>query len=137
MTPALTGGCQCGQVRYRSTGEPLGLYVCHCRECRRQSASAFGLSLQVPAGGFSVTSGAPRVWTRPTGSGRRLDCHFCPTCGSRLWHQTVGDAATLTIKAGSLDEPVDLSVATHIWVRSRMPGVEIPAGARCFSQEPD
>ncbi len=40
----LTGGCQCGQVRYELTGSPLGLYVCHCRECRKQSASAFGIS---------------------------------------------------------------------------------------------
>jgi hypothetical protein len=34
-------------VRYRITGEPIALYVCHCRECQKQSASAFGLSLEV------------------------------------------------------------------------------------------
>ena len=94
-----TGGCQCGEVRYQSSGEPLALYVCHCRECRRQSASAFGLSLAVPAAGFTVTRGTPKVWTRPTDSGRLLACSFCPSCGSRLWHQRPGPSPTLTIKA--------------------------------------
>jgi hypothetical protein len=60
-----TGGCQCGAVRYESEGEPLALYFCHCRECRRQSASAFGISLIVPRKGLRVTQGAPKFWTRP------------------------------------------------------------------------
>src|ERR1700730_909187 len=46
-----TGGCQCGQVRYESSGESVALYVCHCRECQKQSASAFGMSLEVPRTG--------------------------------------------------------------------------------------
>lgn len=36
-----TGQCQCGAIRYESTGESLALYVCHCLECQKQSASAF------------------------------------------------------------------------------------------------
>jgi hypothetical protein len=40
-----TGGCQCGAVQHESFSEPLALFVCHCAECRKQSASAFGMSL--------------------------------------------------------------------------------------------
>jgi hypothetical protein len=43
----LAGGCQCGAVRYEIRGEPMSLYVCHCRECQRQSSSAFGISVIV------------------------------------------------------------------------------------------
>ena len=133
-----SGGCQCGAVRYESSGVPLGLYVCHCRECRRQSASAFGLSLDVPRAGFRVTSGAPSFWTRSADSGRRVVCAFCPACGSRLWHEPEGAASeTLTIKAGSLDEPVDLSTAIHIWTKRKLKGVVIPAEAQQFPGEPD
>ena len=39
--------------------KPLALYVCHCRECQKQSASAFSLSLMVPAPAFRVTRGTP------------------------------------------------------------------------------
>ena len=132
-----SGGCQCGGVRYESEGEALELYICHCRECRKQSASAFGISLLVPRVGFRVTRGEPRLWSRATDSGGRIDCAFCPTCGSRLWHRRGRTPDTLSLKAGSLDEPVDLGAAVHIWTTRRLPGVAIPEGARQFPEEPE
>lgn len=133
----LLGGCQCGAIRIAVTGEPLALYVCHCLECRKQSASAFGMSLQVPRAALTLTSGTPRFWTRGTDSGRRLDCAFCPDCGSRLWHQMGADSQTVTVKAGCLDAPVDAATAIHIWVKRKLPGIVIPEGATRFDEEPD
>jgi Glutathione-dependent formaldehyde-activating enzyme len=78
------GGCQCGDVRYEISGDPLALYICHCRECQKQSASAFGMSLQVKRADFRITRGAARSWSRSTDSGNRLKCFFCPRCGSRI-----------------------------------------------------
>lgn len=132
----LTGGCQCGEMRYESAGEPLALYVCHCLECRKQSASAFGMSLEVPRDGLRLTRGTPKFWTRASDSGRRIRCAFCPSCGSRLWHQAEGTPATVTLKAGSLDEAVDFSTAIHIWTSRKLPGLAIPPGATTFPEEP-
>ena len=142
-----TGGCQCGEVRYESVGGPSELYVCHCRECQKQSSSAFGISFIVPRKGLRVTRGAPKFWSRPTDSGGRLKCAFCPSCGSRLWHESEGgpetmdietvDIETLSIKGGSLDDPPDLSAAFHIWTSRKLPGVAIPDGARQFPEEPE
>jgi hypothetical protein len=130
------GGCQCGAVRYESTGAQVGLYVCHCRECRRQSASAFGISVVVSQAGFRVVRGTPRTWSRPTDSGHLLDCAFCGDCGSRLWHQRRGAHATLNIKGGSLDQPPNLGEAVHIWTARRLAGVLLPDGAVQFPFEP-
>lgn len=132
-----TGGCQCGSVRYAVQNEPLVLYVCHCTECRKQSASAFGISFAVPRASLRLLQGTPRSWSRLTASGHALECAFCPRCGSRLWHQSSGHPATLNIKAGSLDEPVDLGLAVHLWTGSKLPGVIISADARSFPGEPD
>lgn len=131
------GGCQCGELRYEIAREPLALYVCHCRECQKQSASAFGMSLEVPRAGLRLVQGTPKFWTRAADSGRRLKCAFCPTCGSRLWHESGGASQTITIKAGSLDAPADMSRAIHIWVSRKLPGVVIPDGAKQFPEEPD
>jgi hypothetical protein len=132
-----TGRCQCGEVRYESVGDVVALYVCHCSECQKQSASAFGMSLEVPSAGLRVTRGTPKFWSRGTDTGKRIRCAFCPNCGSRLWHESEGPAATLTIKAGSLDEPVDIATAIHIWTCRALPGTIIPAGARQYPKEPD
>ena len=37
----LTGGCQCGRVRYRINAVPYVFYLCHCTECQRHTSSAF------------------------------------------------------------------------------------------------
>jgi hypothetical protein len=130
-----TGRCQCGGVAYEIAGSPIKFYVCHCTECRRQSASAFGISAIVRAADFCVTRGSPTSWSRPTDSGKRLDCHFCPDCGSRLFHTSTG-SATVSVKGDSLDVPPDLAGAIHIWTARKLAGVTIPAGATQFPGEP-
>ena len=133
----LTGGCQCGAIRYQVAATPSRIYVCHCTECRAQSSSAFGISVIVPPDAVSLTQGAPRVWSRPTASGKLLACAFCPDCGSRIWHRNAPDADEMSIKGGSLDEPVDLTGAVHIWTISKLPGVVIPAGAPHYLRDHD
>jgi len=131
----LTGGCQCGAVRYEIAEDPFAIYVCHCRECRKQSASAFGISLQVRRAGFRVTRGAPKTWSRAIDS--TLDCRFCEDCGSRLWDEMAGDVSTVTVKGGSVDDPVDMRLAIHIWTARRLPGVIIPEDAEQHAGEPE
>jgi hypothetical protein len=130
-----TGRCQCGEVRYESVGEPIALYICHCQECQRQSASAFGISLDVPRVGFRVTQGTPKYWSRVTDRGGKLKCFFCPTCGSRLWHESESDLETVSIKGGSLDQPLDISNAIHVWTKRKLPGVVIPGGVKQFPED--
>ncbi len=132
-----TGGCQCGAVRYEVVAPPRGLYVCHCLECRHQSASAFGISVRTDRAAFRVTQGQPKSWTRATDSGRRLRCWFCPDCGSRLWHEPEQPGETVTVKGGSLDQPPDITKAVHLWTVRKLPGVVIPAEAVQFPREPD
>ena len=132
----LRGGCQCGEVRYEARGEPVDLYVCHCRECQKQSASAFGISLIVKGADLVLLSGSPRVWTRPAAVQGTLACAFCPTCGTRLWHGDPARDASVSVKGGSLDARLDLSRAKHIWTSRRLPGVVIPKGVETHAQEP-
>ena len=131
-----TGGCQCGGVRFECAEQPIELYVCHCRECRKQSASAFGISYFVPRASFRLVSGTPRFWTRKADSGRSVECAFCPNCGSRLWHQSSDKSNAISVKGGSLDEPMDISHAVHIWTSSKVPSVVIPESAKQFVAEP-
>ena len=134
---SVTGGCQCGAVRYRVSGERLGFFICHCRECQKQSASAFGISVLFRRAAFQVTRGAPKWWSRATDSGHTLDCAFCPDCGSRLWHEGAYFPEKIVVKGGSLDTPPDLASAVHIWTSRKLPGVLIPEDAVAVPGEPD
>jgi hypothetical protein len=127
------GGCQCGSVRYHLEGEPVGLAVCHCTECQRQSGSAFGMSLAVPRNTFRLLSGELKRSLLLCDSGRTEHCAFCPTCGTRIYHQVM--EPVLSIKAGTLDDTSWLSPAAHYWTRRKQPWVLIPDGARCFPDD--
>lgn len=136
MDEVQEGGCQCGQLRYRFEGAPLAIAVCHCTECQRQSGSAFGMSLLVPQNSFQLIAGEVRDFTRSSDSGRRVRCVFCPSCGTRIYHDPAYAQGILNIKPGTLDDTSWLLPTVHVWTRSKQPWVTIPDGAKCFEQQP-
>ena len=138
MSEILEGGCQCGAIRYRVTGPPLTLYACHCTECQKQSASAFGLSLWVERSDLEIVTGEPHHWERLADSGNTTRCAFCPDCGSRLYHAPSDDPGIYSLKGGSLDDISSLTPVGHIWVRSKQPWVDLAClpGDLVFETEP-
>ncbi|KAH6886454.1 Mss4-like protein [Thelonectria olida] len=127
--------CQCGQVVFRaSTPKPLSVYCCHCLECQKQSASAFGTSAIFPAEGMwplpDNVLAKLAVYLRPTDSGNTLECYFCNNCGVRVLHRSIlpdgNPKPTLSIKGGCL-EGLSWEGAKHIFTRTaRLP---VPEGS--------
>jgi hypothetical protein len=126
MQLPLTGGCQCKGVRYQITAEPLTVYACHCAECQRQSASAFGLSMPVPREAIAVVDGTPARWRRALESGRIIWCMFCGDCGVRLFHNPEVNPGVTIVKPGTLDDTSWLVPVGHIWTRSAQRWMPIP-----------
>ena len=124
------GGCQCGQIRYRLEESGGRLTACHCRDCQRQSGSAFGLSLNVPSKALRLLSGKLEKFTVICDSGRTKDCAFCGRCGTRIYH--ADGAGEISIKAGTLDDTSRLRPEAHYWTKRKQPWIEIPEGSECF-----
>jgi hypothetical protein len=129
MKLPLTGGCQCGALRYEIRAEPLSVYVCHCTECQRQSGAAFGMSVMVPRPALAYTKGTPRKWRRTADSGRAIDSDMCDTCGVRPVNHPVANDKVSIVKPGTLDDTRWLHPVGHIWTKSAQPWVTIPAGS--------
>jgi len=108
-----TGGCLCGAVRYEAIGALRDVVVCHCRMCRKAhghigayTASARDALRLVEARGLK--------WYRSSAQARR---GFCSECGATLFWE--GDGRdTMSIAAGTLDEPTGLATALQIHVAS-------------------
>ena len=132
MRKGAEGGCQCGRVRYRIEGTPRKLAVCHCRDCQRQSGSAFALSLDVPPEAFKLVSGELKTFSVLCDSGRAKECAFCGSCGTRIYHR--GEWG-MSIKAGTLDDTSGLEPDAHYWTKRKQPWVHIPAGVQCFTDD--
>lgn len=111
------GHCQCGAVSYRVTGQSIALFACHCLECQKQSSSAFGMALWIREPKVQIQSGRLRSWVRITPGGREMVCQFCPTCGSRIFHQMADQEDVISIKPGTLDDPGLLEPVAHLWTK--------------------
>src|ERR1700683_2495051 len=85
MTQTLEGGCACGAVRYRLTSPPMFVHCCHCRDCQRQTGSAFVLNGLIATDRIELLSGRPEFISVPTDSGRPHDIYRCPVCLTALW----------------------------------------------------
>ena len=129
------GGCQCGRVRYRLSGEPLMINVCHCTECQRQSGGAFGMSMMVRESDL-VVEGALKSFTRRADSGRTISCHFCPDCGTRIYHVPTYVQGIVNLKPGTLDGRSWLQPTAHFWTGSRQPWVALPEGVSQHEKQP-
>ena len=129
------GGCQCGAVRYRVVAPPATLYCCHCRECQRQSSSAFGMSMRLERGAVEVDRSAMAGHERGAGGPSAVVGRFCGRCGVRLIHERPGEA-TVSLKAGTLDDTSWLRPAGHIWTSRAQPWVAFEAGALLYPEQP-
>jgi hypothetical protein len=126
MSKPLEGGCACGAVRYRLKSEPMFVHCCHCRDCQRQSGSAFALNALIETDRIEILSGAPEPVGMPTDSGRPHDIYRCAACRIALWSDYGRRPALRFVRVGTLDDASALPPDVHIFTRSKLPWVGLP-----------
>src|SRR5215210_7150175 len=78
--PILTGGCQCGAVRYALLSEPTGASICHCRMCQKAFGSYFAPFAGVPPKDLEWVRGMLASYR----SSEMVERGFCRDCGTPL-----------------------------------------------------
>ena len=115
--PAMTGGCQCGAVRYALFETPEST-VCHCRMCQKAVGGPFAALSKVPMARFAWTRGQPAKFQSSSAAER----HFCAPCGTPLtFHFLDGDAIEVT--TGSLDTPAVVPITKNFGIEARLPWI--------------
>ena len=132
MANELEGGCACGAVRYRLESAPMFVHCCHCRDCQRQTGSAFVINALIETDRIALLAGAPEPVGVPTDSGRPHDIYRCPACRTALWSDYGGCPALRFARVGTLDEAAALAPDVHIYTRSKLPWVQLPEGVPAF-----
>lgn len=102
----ISGGCVCSQVRFKASGRPWRIGLCHCLDCRKHSGSLFSALAIFPAKAV-VIEGETRDHR-----GR----HFCPQCGSSVFGISEDE---IEIAIGTLDEPDQFKPSYELWTTRR------------------
>ena len=97
----LTGGCNCGAVRFEVSEPMVVASYCHCKRCQRRSGTAASASAHPTPGTFQIVAGEDRlrVW-KPDDGGEKW---FCGDCGSSLFGRNPNHPDPIGIRMGTLD----------------------------------
>ena len=119
----VSGGCQCGAVRYRATQMLDNSHLCHCRMCQKAVGNLFAALVAAPNEALTWTRGAPATFR----SSEHVDRGFCAACGTPLYYRNLqGSRTNLTL--GSLDDPAVFPPKTQMGSEARMPWfADLPA----------
>ena len=78
--PVLTGGCQCGAIRFALSAPPVKVSICHCRMCQKASGAPFASFADIERTDFTWTRGQPAAFRSSSIAMR----DFCKECGTPL-----------------------------------------------------
>jgi len=107
----IEGGCLCGDVRYRITGNSVSRGICHCRTCRRASGAPSVAWVTFRSGDVSFCAGEPTVFR----SSPPVLRTFCGRCGTPLTYRHESDPETIDVTTVSLDAPERFAPDREIW----------------------
>ncbi len=112
----ITGGCQCGAVRYALHEEPTGAHICHCRMCQKAFGSFFAPLVGVEQAAFELTRGELGIFK----SSDQTERGFCRDCGTPLTFHYM-HSLRIAVSIGSLDDPENFAPEHQAGIEGRLP----------------
>ena len=121
--PVLTGGCQCGAIRYALYAQPDRAGVCYCRMCQKAVGGPFTAWANVRRDNFAWTRGQPAAFRSSSAAERG----FCPSCGTPIYFAYTKRPATISLSLGSLDTPDAVRLSEVHGTESKLPAFDLPS----------
>jgi hypothetical protein len=120
----LTGGCNCGAVRYEVTEPLVGAGYCHCKRCQRRTGTAASVNANPAPGSFRITAGKDRLrsWKPSDGAEK----WFCGECGSAMFSSGPGDPDSIGVRMGTFDGDPAIRPSVRKFVAYAAPWEPIP-----------
>ena len=118
---SISGGCYCGNIRYKAPAGTIFQVNCHCENCRRAVGAQSVAFISVPLEEFSWTKGSPTRYQTDTEAWRT----FCPECGTSLTYESATRRDQIDILTASLDHPEDYPPNSDAWEEERLDWVPL------------
>ncbi|GGC09755.1 hypothetical protein GCM10011494_30530 [Novosphingobium endophyticum] len=104
----MTGGCQCGRIRYAARVDSDEAYLCHCRMCQRATGGFAAAFVEVPTS--AVVWEHEPDWYQSSPIARRP---FCSVCGTPLGFDFIESNGRMDLTFGSFDDPSGFRPVVH------------------------
>ncbi|MCW3837525.1 GFA family protein [Sphingomonas canadensis] len=112
MAQEMTGGCQCGRIRYRVSIDSDDAYLCHCRMCQRATGGVSIAFKNVPVAAVAWEREPDHYASSPIAARG-----FCRECGTPLTF-AYPDSGKIDLTVGSFDDPSRFRPIHHFGAES-------------------
>ena len=116
----LSGGCQCGAIRFTTRALYGNAHVCHCRMCQKAFGSFFAPLVGVPRDRFEWTRGQPASFR----SSEHVERGFCADCGTPLFFRFAENRHRLALAIGAFDHPEQVPLVFQCGMEGRLPQLD-------------
>ncbi len=112
----VVGGCLCGAVRYRVTGDTTARSLCHCRSCRLASGAPSVAWAVFRAADFAFVKGQPASFK----SSPKVVRTFCGQCGTPLTYQSESRPQATDVTTITLDDAERFAPTKEIFLAEKL-----------------
>jgi hypothetical protein len=126
----LSGGCQCGAVRYAVHETPFQIGICHCRMCQKAVGGPFFATFTVKKTSIEWTRGKPAVFK----SSLKMERGFCSACGTPLFNNWIANDV-IHPAITTLDDPRAVTPEYQVGTESLLAWCNEIAGLKAMSTD--
>jgi len=116
--------CQCGNICFTVSAEPLNVRACHCRMCQKATGAPFFARALFRSEDVAMT-GTPGRYP----SSDRQDRMFCSDCGTHIGAIS-RDESHIVIGLALFENRNQYTPTDHIWLSEKVDWVRVPDGVR-------
>ena len=132
----IDGGCFCGSITYEAEADPQQVVICHCTDCQTLTGSAFRTVILTRPDGFTLRSGAPKIYVKIAENGNKRLQAFCAECGTPIYSTAPGNGPKVyVVRLGSVRQRDQLIPKAQIWSRSKQKWLGDIGSMRAFEKE--
>jgi hypothetical protein len=110
----------------------LFVHCCHCLNCQRQTGSAFVINLLIERERVELLTGTPQAVAVPRDDGSVQQVFRCMDCQVAVFSEYSRPQVRF-VRAGTLDDPADVTPDVHIFTRSKVKWVTLPPDTPAFA----
>ena len=129
-----SGECLCGNIRYKLEGEAIFSVVCHCKNCQKQSGSAFSINIVCKQEQVKLT-GQLSTYEDRSDAGNQVFRKFCGTCGSPILSELTAYPGLIALKVGTLDDSSNVTPSSQVWCDSGQGWLTIDSDMPKFAKD--
>ena len=135
-SPAYTGGCICGAVRFDIRDDPVAMNDCQCRHCQQRSGTGHGSYITFASRRTAKLTGPSKHWEAVGAGGTVKHYVFCADCGAPVYLTFPAMPDLVIVHAAALDDPSRYRPQFVLYAASAQPWDPVAPSVQRFDRMP-